>query len=475
MHQCCKRFGLFLIVVIAGAPMTASFGDTIFESFEGNLGPWHAAAGPYTMTWHVTPSRASALDGQWSLAFTTDGTCDNGTVWAVRQLQLPAGTWTIGLQFNVTAATIGSMTAWHAVGFIGLREPLVETDFTGSPEGEDLGLIEASTPWKTCTMQRTLTVSSPSVAYVAFGYNIVWETVRTHYFDAVTLTGVPVQCGNGQCFGGENACNCPADCGLPAATESSCTNGSDDDCDNLIDCADLDCSGNAACAGIVCDGDGVCEAGETACVCWMDCGSPPVEETSCSNEIDDDCDGEVDCDDLLNCGMSFECLSPTTYTLTVSVTGQGSVTLNPPGGSYDPGTTVTLTAVPAAGWQFDHWSGALSGSANPATLVMNANQMVTAVFTSPAPTAPSNVTATSPSRGKARVNWQDNSTNETGFEIQREKKVGGQWKNTTTISVGANVVTYLDSPGAGSYRYRVRACNAAGCSAYSAWATVTVR
>ncbi len=37
--------------------------------------------------------------------------------------------------------------------------------------------------------------------------------------------------------------------------------------------------------------------------------------------------------------------------------GSGSVTLNPPGGVYEEGTEVTLTALPEAGWQFSGWSG----------------------------------------------------------------------------------------------------------------------
>jgi PKD repeat protein len=68
------------------------------------------------------------------------------------------------------------------------------------------------------------------------------------------------------------------------------------------------------------------------------------------------------------------------YTLTVNTVGQGSVTLNPPGGVYDEGTVVTLTAVPDTGWQFDNWSGDLGGSANPTTITMNSHKTVTANF-----------------------------------------------------------------------------------------------
>ena len=71
-----------------------------------------------------------------------------------------------------------------------------------------------------------------------------------------------------------------------------------------------------------------------------------------------------------------------TFTLTVqsSPVAGGSVTLAPPGGTYDTGTSVQLTAVAAAGYRFDHWTGDLTGSTNPASISMTANRSVTAVF-----------------------------------------------------------------------------------------------
>jgi uncharacterized repeat protein (TIGR02543 family) len=66
--------------------------------------------------------------------------------------------------------------------------------------------------------------------------------------------------------------------------------------------------------------------------------------------------------------------------LTPTLVGQGSVGLSPPGGIYDVGTTVTLTATPNPGWRFDAWSGDLLGSTNPATLSMDADKTVTATF-----------------------------------------------------------------------------------------------
>ena len=68
------------------------------------------------------------------------------------------------------------------------------------------------------------------------------------------------------------------------------------------------------------------------------------------------------------------------YTLTVQIVGQGSVILNPPGGVYDAGTQVTLTAVPAAKWCFDHWEGSIQSEQNPITIVMNGHRIMIAVF-----------------------------------------------------------------------------------------------
>jgi hypothetical protein len=69
-----------------------------------------------------------------------------------------------------------------------------------------------------------------------------------------------------------------------------------------------------------------------------------------------------------------------TYTVTVSTVGQGTVNLNSTGPYYY-GEVVQLTAVPEAGWSFDHWSGDLSGSVNPATLSITGNMSVTVTFT----------------------------------------------------------------------------------------------
>ena len=69
-------------------------------------------------------------------------------------------------------------------------------------------------------------------------------------------------------------------------------------------------------------------------------------------------------------------------TLTTNVTGSGSITLSPTGGTYTCGTAVTVTAAPSSGdWSFTGFSGGLTGTTNPQTLTLNANTTVSAAFT----------------------------------------------------------------------------------------------
>ena len=70
----------------------------------------------------------------------------------------------------------------------------------------------------------------------------------------------------------------------------------------------------------------------------------------------------------------------TACTLTTIATN-GSITLNPPGGIYNTGTVVTVTASPNSGYTFTNWSGDLTGSVNPTTITINGNKIATANFT----------------------------------------------------------------------------------------------
>jgi hypothetical protein len=102
--------------------------------------------------------------------------------------------------------------------------------------------------------------------------------------------GLPEDCKDGSdndcngvidCF--DPACTAVPDCGCqPSPSGEVCTNKKDDDCDMVVDCNDADCAGTQA------------------------CGCSPTESGLCVNGFDDDCDGQIDCADS-NCFNNAAC------------------------------------------------------------------------------------------------------------------------------------------------------------------------
>jgi subtilisin family serine protease len=84
------------------------------------------------------------------------------------------------------------------------------------------------------------------------------------------------------------------------------------------------------------------------------------------------------------------------------------------------------------------------------------------------PNAPSNLLVTATRSNSVSLGWTDNSTNETGFSVER--CTGSTCTNFAEVgTVGANVTAANNSGLARrtTYRYRVRAYNSGGNSAYS--------
>lgn len=85
---------------------------------------------------------------------------------------------------------------------------------------------------------------------------------------------------------------------------------------------------------------------------------------------------------------TIECVEPPAVTLNVEKEGNGVVTSEDGqidcgencSAEYDQDSETTLTATPADGWIFDRWEGDLTGDANPATVTMDGDKTVTAIF-----------------------------------------------------------------------------------------------
>ncbi len=168
--------------------------------------------------------------------------------------------------------------------------------------------------------------------------------------------------------------------------------------------------------------------------------------------------------------------------LSVSKSGNGTVTSVPAGidcgndctERYNWDTQVTLTAKADSGYRFDGWSGACTGTGK-CVVKMTTAKNVTARFANPnPPVAPAGLTATAKSPNQIALAWKDRSNNETGFKIER-RTGSGAWEPVSTV--GANVTKYTNAGlvAGQTYRYRVRAVNNAGNSAYSNVAQATTR
>ncbi|MBI4842746.1 MAG: S8 family serine peptidase [Nitrospirae bacterium] len=105
---------------------------------------------------------------------------------------------------------------------------------------------------------------------------------------------------------------------------------------------------------------------------------------------------------------------------------------------------------------------------------LNAYRALAGSAPPPPPSAPSNLSAVSVSTSQINLTWSDNSSNETGFKIER--KTGSSGTYSEIKSVGQNVTSYSNTGLSAftTYYYRVRSYNnTSGNSSYSNTANAT--
>lgn len=99
----------------------------------------------------------------------------------------------------------------------------------------------------------------------------------------------------------------------------------------------------------------------------------------------------------------------------------------------------------------------------------SASATVTVQVTPPPLVAPASISATSGTR-TTTVSWGDPNAGESGFQLERQKREpNGRWSTPALINVsGGDTTSIQDSPGKGTWRYRVRSTSGSTFSAWSA-------
>ena len=102
--------------------------------------------------------------------------------------------------------------------------------------------------------------------------------------------------GNGRvCDGTAKLCVCSGNGGTAEATEATCGDGFDNDCDGTVDCADTNCRPSTSQQAAVCGANGLRCTAAGACTCSGNGGTVQTAEQNCADGADNDCDGLQDC------------------------------------------------------------------------------------------------------------------------------------------------------------------------------------
>ncbi|BAP55783.1 hypothetical protein THII_1486 [Thioploca ingrica] len=142
-----------------------------------------------------------------------------------------------------------------------------------------------------------------------------------------------------------------------------------------------------------------CDNNQTNCThsfetaTWINLTATPTDDSQFTGWSGNqtDCDnGELFMSGSRSCTAYFELLR---FPLTITTIGQGQINSDPIGihcgdqcqSHFDIGTNVTLTAIPAKGWQFQEWSGDCD---DQGTVVIKANKACQATFTQLPPDFP---------------------------------------------------------------------------------------
>jgi hypothetical protein len=173
----------------------------------------------------------------------------------------------------------------------------------------------------------------------------------------------------------------------------------------------------------------------------------------------------------------------TNFSLTVNsptVATVATPTISPNGGSFTGSVSVTLQTVTSGASIYYTTNGSTptqSSSLYTGTMTLTSSATVKAVAfksgSNPSAVASAAFTVVAPP-AQLTLTWQDNSTNESNFGVERKTGTSGTYAQIALVS--ANTTSYVDTSVTHgvTYCYRVDAINSTGASAYTNDACATV-
>ena len=130
--------------------------------------------------------------------------------------------------------------------------------------------------------------------------------------------------------------------------------------------------------------------------------------------------------------------SVTQYSLTVTAGSGGSVSTS--GGTYDDGSSVSITATPNDGYEFAGWNGSNSTSST-ISLTIDSNTIIEALFTE-IPAQVSTETASTETASTETVSTETTSTETTSTETTSTETTSTETASTETTSTETTSSTY---------------------------------
>ena len=164
--------------------------------------------------------------------------------------------------------------------------------------------------------------------------------------------------------------------------------------------------------------------------------------------------------------LRFVTIIPIQFSLTVMAAQGGTTDLSPGIYTYDVGTEVTISAIPYIGYRFENWSGDVSSTDNPITIIIDGDKSITANFirqytltitavnggtTDPAPGTYTHDTGTQvtiraiPSSGYSFSGWSGDlsgTTNPTSIKMNGPKTVTANFNATNVPDILITPLTY---------------------------------